>query len=94
MGIYEIFIKNSPNTDLPVFFTINSETGVSQPCKIKNAKIVVTSVEIEHAFKNGYTEIYLIEAIVSKTASRPFKKFIEEHYALRLKHKKLRDTEE
>lgn len=55
MGVYRIFIRDSPNTDYPVFFTVVD--GVSQPSKIKNTYLWVTSAELEYAYSVGYTQI-------------------------------------
>lgn len=80
--MYKIYVKNSPITDFPVFFTTSDE-GVSQPLIVKNVYLTVTSVEVEYAYECGYTEIYLVDAVVSTATGKPFKKFIDEHYAQR-----------
>ena len=46
MGIYKIFIKSAPMSKYPPFFTIDDNTGTSQPVIIKNGIIVTTSAEI------------------------------------------------
>lgn len=78
MGCYEIFIKDSPKSNFPVFFT--SVNGTSQPSLLRNTRMWVTSAEVEYAYKCGYTDMFLIQGIVSRTVGNPFTEFIMDHY--------------
>lgn len=53
MGVYLIHVKDSPQTDFPVFYT--QHDGVSAPSKVRNMTFWVTSVEIIYAYEQGYT---------------------------------------
>ena len=68
MGVYKIFVKTSPSSDFPPFFTVDQQ-GTSQPAIIKNGMLITTSVEIEFAYNRcDYKDIYLLEAVVSSGA--------------------------
>jgi hypothetical protein len=81
LGSYRIFIKDSPaHTKMPpVFYT--TKDGKSQPSIVRNMTINTTSIELEHAWACGYTQIYLIDCIVSHNEVAIFKDFIEKQYA-------------
>jgi len=53
IGVYQIYIEDSPKTDFPVFFT--TVNGVSQPSLLRKTTIWTTSIEIEYAYSKGYT---------------------------------------
>ena len=77
LGIYRVFIKDSPadSKNPPVFYTCKD--GKSQPSIIKNLTLNVTSIELEHAWACNYTQIYLIDCIISHNEVTIFKDFIE-----------------
>jgi hypothetical protein len=75
MGVYQIFVKDSPYTKYPVFFT-KSDDGISQPSIVRNKIMWKTSADIEYAYECGYDQIYLIQGIVSKNVTQPFVDYI------------------
>ena len=48
----------------------------------------VTSAELEYAYKCGYTDMFLIQGIISRTVGNPFIEFIMDHYNERAESKK------
>ena len=48
------------------------------------------STEIEYMYQKGTTEIYLVDAVLSKACSRPLEKFVRMLYAARVEEKNLK----